>query len=214
MIRHRQVTAHHRDQVKPAVVHRALGLGAPVPVEGYLPALVLAVLFGLSMDYQVFLVSRMAEEWSRTRDNAWAVLVGQTDTAGVITATAAIMIAVFITFVFMGARLVPRNGPRQVTMRSAGYPEQGWPRVIKPSTRLAGTAGIIQYRPPPGFSRRPSPAMPTSTVVTTSGSPARCSGKAAVRIVPGAPAVLRAQFYSAIVFFAAWKASSASPGVS
>ena len=82
---------------------RALGLGAPVPVEGYLPGLVLAVLFGLSMDYQVFLVSRMAEEWSRTRDNARAVLVGQTDTARVITAAAAIMIAVFITFVFTGA---------------------------------------------------------------------------------------------------------------
>jgi putative drug exporter of the RND superfamily len=81
---------------------RALGLGAPAPVEGYLPGLVLAVLFGLSMDYQVFLVSAMAEEWSRTRDNAQAVRTGQADTARVITAAAAIMIAVFITFVFMG----------------------------------------------------------------------------------------------------------------
>ena len=81
---------------------RALGLGAHAPVEGYLPGLVLAVLFGLSMDYQVFLVSRMAEEWSRTRDNARSVLVGQADTARVITAAAAIMIAVFITFVFTG----------------------------------------------------------------------------------------------------------------
>jgi RND superfamily putative drug exporter len=82
---------------------RALGLGAPAPVEGYLPGLVLAVLFGLSMDYQVFLVSRMAEEWSRTRDNTQAVLAGQTDTARVITAAAAIMIAVFISFVFIRA---------------------------------------------------------------------------------------------------------------
>jgi RND superfamily putative drug exporter len=81
---------------------RVLGLGAPAPVEGYLPGLVLAVLFGLSMDYQVFLVSAMAEEWSRTRDNARSVLVGQAHTARVITAAAAIMIAVFITFVFMG----------------------------------------------------------------------------------------------------------------
>src|SRR6202035_3626688 len=75
---------------------RAFGLGAPVPVEGYLPGLVLAVLFGLSMDYQVFLVSRMAEEWSRTRDNARSVIVGQTHTARVITAAAMIMIAVFV----------------------------------------------------------------------------------------------------------------------
>ncbi|MFD0634995.1 MMPL family transporter [Catenulispora yoronensis] len=79
-----------------------IGLGAPTPVEGYLPGLVLAILFGLSMDYQVFLVSRMAEEWSHSRDNARAVIVGQTDTARVITAAAAIMIAVFLTFVFFG----------------------------------------------------------------------------------------------------------------
>jgi RND superfamily putative drug exporter len=82
---------------------RALGLGGSAPVEGYLPGLVLAVLFGLSMDYQVFLVSRMAEEWSRTRDNTRSVLAGQTDTARVITAAAAIMIAVFISFVFIRA---------------------------------------------------------------------------------------------------------------
>jgi RND superfamily putative drug exporter len=81
---------------------KAFGLGAPVPVEGYLPGIVLAILFGLSMDYQVFLVSRMAEEWSRTRDNARAVLAGQTDTARVITAAAAIMIAVFVTFALIG----------------------------------------------------------------------------------------------------------------
>ena len=81
---------------------RAFGLGAPAPVEGYLPGLVLAILFGLSMDYQVFLVSAMAEEWSRTRDNARAVLAGQVRTARVITAAAMIMIAVFIAFVFMG----------------------------------------------------------------------------------------------------------------
>src|SRR6185312_13681280 len=75
---------------------------APTPVEGYLPGLVLAILFGLSMDYQVFLVSRMAEEWSRSHDNRRSVIVGQTDTARVITAAAGIMIAVFVTFVFLG----------------------------------------------------------------------------------------------------------------
>jgi uncharacterized membrane protein YdfJ with MMPL/SSD domain len=83
---------------------RAFGLGTPTPVEGYLPGFVLAILFGLSMDYQVFLVSRTAEEWSRTRDNARSVLVGQTHTARVITAAAAIMIAVFITFSCSSAR--------------------------------------------------------------------------------------------------------------
>jgi putative drug exporter of the RND superfamily len=89
---------------------RAFGLGAPSPVEGYMPELVLAILFGLSMDYQVFLVSRMAEEWSRTGDNARSVLVGQTHTARVITAAAMIMIAVFIAFVFMGEVNVAQLG--------------------------------------------------------------------------------------------------------
>ena len=89
---------------------RAFGLGAPSPIEGYLPEIVLAILFGLSMDYQVFLVSRMAEEWSRTRDNARSVLVGQANTARVITAAAMIMIAVFGAFVFMGQRDVAQFG--------------------------------------------------------------------------------------------------------
>jgi RND superfamily putative drug exporter len=89
---------------------RAFGLGAPSPIEGYLPEIVLAILFGLSMDYQVFLVSRMAEEWSRTRDNARSVLVGQASTARVITAAAMIMIAMFGAFVFMGQRDVAQFG--------------------------------------------------------------------------------------------------------
>ena len=88
----------------------AFGLGRAGPIEGYMPELVLAVLFGLSMDYQVFLVSRVAEEWSHTRDNARSVLTGQTETARVITAAAAIMIAVFIAFVFMGQRSVAEFG--------------------------------------------------------------------------------------------------------
>ncbi|WP_232248561.1 MMPL family transporter [Streptacidiphilus rugosus] len=88
----------------------AFGLGSPSPIEGYLPELVLAVLFGLSMDYQVFLVSRMAEEWSHSRDNARAVLAGVTHTARVITAAALIMIAVFTAFVLTGQRSIAEFG--------------------------------------------------------------------------------------------------------
>ncbi|MFE2109751.1 MMPL family transporter [Kitasatospora sp. NPDC059463] len=86
------------------------GLGAPSPIEGYLPELVLAVLFGLSMDYQVFLVSRMAEEWAISRDNARSVLAGVTHTARVITAAALIMIAVFTAFIFTGQRGIAEFG--------------------------------------------------------------------------------------------------------
>jgi putative drug exporter of the RND superfamily len=88
----------------------AFGLGRAGPIEAYMPELVLAILFGLSMDYQVFLVSRIAEEWSGTRDNTRAVLAGQTETGRVITAAATIMIAVFIAFAFMGQRSVAEFG--------------------------------------------------------------------------------------------------------
>ena len=70
----------------------------------------LAILFGLSMDYQVFLVSRMNEEWVHTHRNAVAVRTGQTETGRVITAAATIMICVFLTFSFMGQRDVAEFG--------------------------------------------------------------------------------------------------------
>jgi RND superfamily putative drug exporter len=79
-------------------------------VEAFLPVLMLAVLFGLSMDYQVFLVSRMHEEWVHTHDNRLAVITGQAATGRVITAAAAIMICVFAAFVFGGQRVVAQFG--------------------------------------------------------------------------------------------------------
>src|SRR5262249_32002830 len=63
-----------------------------------------------SMDYQVFLVSRMNEEWVRTHRNAAAVRTGQVETGRVITAAATIMICVFLTFSFMGQRDVAEVG--------------------------------------------------------------------------------------------------------
>jgi putative drug exporter of the RND superfamily len=63
-----------------------------------------AILFGLSMDYQVFLVSRMHEEWVHTKNNKRAVTVGQAETGGIITAAAIIMIAVFLGFLLTPGR--------------------------------------------------------------------------------------------------------------
>lgn len=88
----------------------ALGLGRAGPVEAFLPVMMLAILFGLSMDYQVFLVSRMHEEWARTGDNHEAVRAGQTGTGRVITAAAAIMICVFLAFVLGGQRTIAEFG--------------------------------------------------------------------------------------------------------
>ncbi len=77
----------------------AIGVGAGGPIDAFLPVIFFAILFGLSMDYQVFLVSRMHEEWTKTTDNHRAVTVGQADTGGIITAAAIIMIAVFGGFI-------------------------------------------------------------------------------------------------------------------
>ena len=87
-----------------------LGLGSAGPVEAFLPVIMLAILFGLSMDYQVFLVSRMHEEWVRTQNNRYAVSTGQAATGRVITAAAAIMICVFLSFVFGGQRVIAEFG--------------------------------------------------------------------------------------------------------
>ncbi len=88
----------------------AFGLGQAGPVEAFLPVVTLAILFGLSMDYQVFLVSRMNEEWVGGRRSSVAVRTGQVETARVITAAATIMICVFLTFSFMGSRDIAEFG--------------------------------------------------------------------------------------------------------
>jgi putative drug exporter of the RND superfamily len=88
----------------------SFGLGAASPVEAFLPVFTLAILFGLSTDYQVFLVSRMKEEWARSNDNGRAVRTGQAGTARVITAAATIMICVFAAFSLMGQLQVTQFG--------------------------------------------------------------------------------------------------------
>jgi RND superfamily putative drug exporter len=69
-------------------------------IQVYLPLLTFAVLFGISMDYEVFLLGRIKEEWDRTHNNEEAVVSGVQRTASVITAAAAIMVAVFTAFTF------------------------------------------------------------------------------------------------------------------
>jgi putative drug exporter of the RND superfamily len=88
----------------------ALGIGKGGPIEAFAPVLFFAILFGLSMDYQVFLVSRMHEEWVHTRNNKRAITVGQAETGGIITAAAIIMIAVFGGFVLGDERVVKLIG--------------------------------------------------------------------------------------------------------
>ncbi|MET9553835.1 MMPL family transporter [Streptomyces sp. NPDC006645] len=87
-----------------------LGLGSAGPIEPFLPVIMVSVLFGLSMDYQVFLVSRMYEEWLATGDNKRAVRVGLAETGRVINSAAVIMISVFLAFVLSGDRVIAMFG--------------------------------------------------------------------------------------------------------
>ncbi|GAA2279893.1 MMPL family transporter [Streptomyces hawaiiensis] len=87
-----------------------LGLGAAGPIESFVPILVVGIMFGLSMDYQVFLVSRMREEWAHTGDSRRAVRVGQAETGKVIAVAATIMVCVFGSFVFGGMRVISEFG--------------------------------------------------------------------------------------------------------
>jgi RND superfamily putative drug exporter len=75
-----------------------IGIGRGGPIEPWAPMMLFAIVFGLSMDYEVFLLSRVREEHDRTGDNSSAVVEGLAGTARVITAAAAIMVAVFGSF--------------------------------------------------------------------------------------------------------------------
>ncbi|MYS81412.1 MMPL family transporter [Embleya scabrispora] len=89
--------------------HGMLGAEAG-PIEPWVPVVVFAVIFGLSMDYEIFLVSRIHEEWRRTRDHALAVREGLAHTGSVITAAGAIMIVVFSAFLLSPQRALQQLG--------------------------------------------------------------------------------------------------------
>jgi putative drug exporter of the RND superfamily len=87
-----------------------LGFAQPGPIESYIPVMMFAILFGLSTDYEVFLVSRMHEEWALTGDNKRAVVRAQAETGRVITAASLIMILVFASFIFGGLEDIKQLG--------------------------------------------------------------------------------------------------------
>jgi RND superfamily putative drug exporter len=87
-----------------------IGLGKGGPIEPFVPMMMFAIVFGLSMDYEVFLLSRVKEEYDRTGDNRNAVADGLTSTARVITAAAAIMVCVFGSFLLESDRVIKLFG--------------------------------------------------------------------------------------------------------
>ena len=82
----------------------------PAPIEPFIPMMLFAIVFGLSMDYEVFLLSRIREEWTRTGDSHTSVADGVAATARVITAAAAIMVFVFGSFLLEDDRAIKLFG--------------------------------------------------------------------------------------------------------
>ena len=85
-------------------------VGTGAPIMYIVPVIIVGIVFGLSMDYQVFLVSRIHEEWTHTKDNRRAIRTGVTETARVIATAALIMVGVFSSFAFGGQRIVSAIG--------------------------------------------------------------------------------------------------------
>lgn len=90
--------------------HQLIGIGEGGPIEPFAPMILFALLFGLSMDYQVFLVSRIAELYHSTGDNAFAIRRGLAEVSRVIIAAASIMVVIFGSFVTSDARVMKLLG--------------------------------------------------------------------------------------------------------
>jgi putative drug exporter of the RND superfamily len=91
------------------VLGGALGI-EPGPIEAFVPVIIFAIAFGLSMDYEMFLLARMHEAWERTRDAHQAIREGMTTTGRVVTAAAAIMVVVFASFLLDPSRMLQQFG--------------------------------------------------------------------------------------------------------
>ena len=87
-----------------------LGIPQTGPIEAFVPVMMFAILFGLSMDYEVFLVTRIFEEWHKSGDNTIAVTRGLAATGRTITAAAAIMVLVFASFILGGQVIIEMFG--------------------------------------------------------------------------------------------------------
>jgi len=160
---------------------RLVGLPHAVSVSSWVPVLMFAILFGLSMDYEVFLLARVREEWMATGDPHGSVVRGLAATARVITSAAAIMVAVFIGFaldpdvtvkmlgvgmasaIFVDATvvrmvLVPAT---MALLGRANWWRPGWMERVLPQVAIEHG-----YAPPP----RPASASPNGLLVQPEGT--------------------------------------------
>jgi len=133
---------------------RLLGLDGPVAIESYVPMMLFALLFGLSMDYEVFLLTAVREAWTSTGDNARSVREGLASTGVVITSAALIMVCVFAGFVLSPSPVVKMMGVGlAVAVAIDATVIRG---LMVPATMvLLGRANW--WTPVPGGRRRPVP---------------------------------------------------------
>ncbi len=121
-----------------------IGIDHEVPIAPFLPVMMFAILFGLSMDYEVFLISRIREEYLKDGDTSRAVADGLAKTARVITAAAAIMVVVFLAFlaapdvflklfgIGLGGGDLPRRDARPDGPRAGRDADPRGPQLVDP----------------------------------------------------------------------------------
>ncbi len=153
-----------------------VGIGKEGPIEAWVPMMLFAIVFGLSMDYEVFLLSRIKEEYDRGHDNSTAVSQGLAKTARLITAAAVIMICVFGSFVLSDLRVLKLVGfglafavfidatvVRLVlvpaTMELLGDRNWWLPKVLEWLPRIHVEGAIAPVGSPPAPEPEPEPAV-------------------------------------------------------
>ncbi|WP_051807008.1 MMPL family transporter [Streptomyces sp. NRRL F-2664] len=175
---------------------RLIGLEGPVPLPGYVPLVMFAVLFGLSMDYEVFLLTSVREKWLASGDAREAVVAGLASTGRIITSAALIMVSVFLAYLLSDDPVVKMFGIGlaaavaldvtvvrgllvPATMALLG--DRGWwlPRPldrILPDLDIEGTAHLPPAEPPAAT----APAAPAATESGAGGA----GGSATTRPLP------------------------------
>ncbi|WP_107484639.1 MMPL family transporter [Streptomyces sp. MJM1172] len=151
----------------------ALGLDGPVPIPGYVPLLMFAVLFGLSMDYEVFLLSAVREAHLKSGDHRGSVITGLARTGGIITSAALIMVCVFLSYLLSDDPVVKMFGiglatavaldatlvrgllvpAAMILLGKANWWLPGWLDRALPRIDIEGG----DHAPPPGPATEPEP---------------------------------------------------------
>jgi RND superfamily putative drug exporter len=162
------------------------------PIESFIPVMLFAIVFGLSMDYEVFLVSRIHERWTHVRENSRAVAEGLALTGRVVTAAAAIMVCVFLSFMLGEDRVIKEFG---LSLASAVFLDAVVVRCLLLPAVLHLT-GELTWKLPDWLARR----MPR---VNVEGTALRDGGGAQAERGATAPAGLAARSRAAVATEAA-----------